>query len=179
MTREIRQLRTRIAYENPHIRVHEDIVRHPTGKETAYGVVEFRPGIGVLAADDRRRVLLLGQYRYPVRAFCWEIVNGTVEEGESPEAAARRELREEGGVEAAELISLGWYYPSAGITTEVCYLFLARGLTAVGGAPDATEQFEARWVAYDEALAMVERSELVGASTVLALLKAQRYLSGG
>lgn len=176
MTREVRQLSSRLVYENPHIRVREDQVVHPTGKQTIYGVVEFNSGIGVLVVDDQRRVLLLGQYRYPVRAYNWEIVNGTAEDDEPPAEAARRELREEAGIAAADLRSLGWYYPSAGITTEVCHLFLARDLTRVGDDPDSTEQFDRRWVPYEEALAMVARSEIAGSSSVIALLSARSIL---
>lgn len=171
--RKTRQLSTRTVYRNPHIRVREDQVEHGTGSRGLYGVVEFNPGVGVLAVDEAHQVLLLRLFRYPVQSWGWEIVNGTAEPGESPDAAARRELREEGGVAAADLMPLGWYHSSAGITNEACHLFLARELREVEDDPDATEQFERHWFPFADALDMIRNGEIRGASTIIALLESR------
>src|SRR4051812_49055840 len=81
----------RLVYENPWIAVREDQVIHPDGRPGIYGVVHFKNrAIGVLPVDDAGRIWLVGQYRYPLERYSWEIPEGGAPEGEAPEAAARR-----------------------------------------------------------------------------------------
>ena len=98
----------RVAYENPWITVwHDDVVR-PDGNPGIYGVVHFDAlAVGVVALDDEDRVLLVGQHRYPLDAYSWEIPEGGVPPGEDALDGARRELREESGVVAARHVELG------------------------------------------------------------------------
>ena len=94
-------LETRPVYENPWIAVREDQVLRPDGQPGIYGVVHFKnKAIGVLPVDDDGHVWLVGQYRYPLDAYSWEIPEGGGPEGEDPEETARRELREETGLVA-------------------------------------------------------------------------------
>jgi len=165
-------LTTRSVYENRWIRVREDEALMPDGRTTPYGVVECEDAVGVLPFVDPDHVLLVGQWRYVARAFFWEIPTGGVHPGEALEAAAQRELREEAGFEAGRLTRLCDFHSSKSVVEETAYLYLAEDLTPAPLAPDDTEFLEARVVAFDEALAMVERSEIKDSMTVIALLHA-------
>ena len=96
-----------VQYRNPWITVREDRVIQPDGQEGAFGVVEMTPGVSVLPVDDDGTVHLVRVYRYTLDRHCLEALAGGIEDDEDPQEAARRELREEAGIDAAELIDLG------------------------------------------------------------------------
>ena len=98
----------RVAYENPWITIWHDEVTRPDGEPGIYGVVHFANlAVGVLALDDADRVLLVGQHRYALDAYSWEIPEGGVPIGETPLEGAQRELREETGMDAATWREIG------------------------------------------------------------------------
>jgi ADP-ribose pyrophosphatase len=165
---------TRRVYENPWIRVREDIAEMPDGRTTIYGVVEARPAVGVLPFLDGGTVVLVGQYRYVARQFLWEMPTGAARVGESLEAAARRELIEEAGYDAGRLVTLCEFDSSKSVVDERCTLFLADDLRPVVALPDPTEFIEVRAFAFDEVVRMVETSEIKDAMTVIAVLHAAR-----
>jgi 8-oxo-dGTP pyrophosphatase MutT (NUDIX family) len=96
-----------VLYNNPWITVREDRVIQPDGQEGTFGVVEMKPGVSVLPVDDDGTVYLVRVYRYTLDRDSLEALAGGVEEDEDPVDAARRELREEAGIEATELVDLG------------------------------------------------------------------------
>jgi ADP-ribose pyrophosphatase len=163
---------SRAVYENPWMRLREDIAELPDGRTTIYGVVQCKPAVGVLPFLDEDTVVLVGQYRYVFGEFSWEMPTGGAHPGESPEEAARRELAEEAGYAAAELAPLCEFHTSKSIMEEVAYLYAARGLTPAGGGADPTEFIEVRAFPFAEALAMVRRSEIKDSMTVVAILHA-------
>jgi len=166
---------SRVVYENPWIRVREDQVVTPRGTPGIYGVVETRAATGVVAVDDAGMVQLVGQYRYPHDEYSWEIVEGGANPGESPDAAIRRELREEAGLEAARWESLGApVHLSNCLSNEVAYLFIARNLSRVERAPDETEELHLKRVSFWECLQMVDTGEIKDAMTIIAILRAAR-----
>ena len=165
---------TKSVYENPWIRVREDIAELPDGRTTLYGVVECRPCVGVLPFLDPDTVLLVGQYRYVARAFLWEMPTGATKAGESGEAAAQRELAEEAGYEAARLVELCEFHTSKSVLDETARLYLAEGLRPVTRVADPTEFIEVRAFPFDEVFRMVERSEIKDAMTVIGVLHAAR-----
>ena len=174
-----RTLATRVVYENPWIRVREDKVVRPDGKEGIYSVVSPRGvAVKIVALDAEQRIHLVRQYRYPTDFPSWEIPGGAAEGGESPIEVAKRELREEAGIEARSFEQLGGrIQTNNSILDEVGYLFLARDLIT-GGAPepDPEEAFEQRALPFEEALAMVERGEIEDVMTVVGLMRAARAL---
>jgi ADP-ribose pyrophosphatase len=169
-----RTLTTREVYTNPWIRVREDIAELPDGRTTLYGVIEVPPAVGVLPFLDERTVVLVGQYRYVARGFYWEMPTGGMKPGETEEAAAQRELTEEAGYEAARLVKLSSFYSSKSVLDEVAHLYLAEGLRPATRAGDDTEFIEIRTFPLDEVVRMVERSEIVDAMTIIAVLHAAR-----
>lgn len=95
------------------------------GREAIYDYIEIRSGISVIPFLTSDTVLLQREYRYPIRQWQYETVSGIIDPGETPEQAARREIKEETGYEADRLISLGSFYPSFGATNEEIFLFAA------------------------------------------------------
>lgn len=106
-------------------------------------VVDAPDWINVVPLTDDGRVVFVRQYRFGVAATTLEIPGGMCDDGETPEAAARRELREETGYEASEIVPLGWVHPNPAVQTNRCHTFLAAGARRVGDpTPDPNEEFE-------------------------------------
>jgi ADP-ribose pyrophosphatase len=123
----------------------------------------------VLVLDDRDRVLLVGQHRYALDAYSWEIPEGGVPDGETALDGARRELLEETGVVATEWRELARVHLSNSVSDELAVLFLATGLTQGAASPDGTEDLERRWVPFGEVLAMTLDGRISDAMTVIAV----------
>jgi 8-oxo-dGTP pyrophosphatase MutT (NUDIX family) len=160
----------RTAYENPWITVWHDEVTRPDGTAGIYGLVHFANlAAGVVVIDDDDRVLLVGQHRYALDEPSWEIPEGGVPSDELPLDGIRRELREETGVAATDWRELGRVHLSNSVTDELAVIYVARGLTHGDSQPEPTEQLEIRWVAFDEALAMVLDGRISDALTVMGI----------
>jgi len=169
-----RRLTSRPVYENPWIRVREDQVELPDGRTTLYGVVQCAGCVGVLPFVDAHTVVLVGQYRYVAGGFYWEMPTGAVKTGESEEAAVQRELAEEAGYEADQLIKLCAYHTSKSVVDETANIYLAEGLRPVTRRADPTEFIEVRAFHFDEVVRMVERDEIKDSMTIIAVLHAAR-----
>ncbi len=160
----------RLVYENRWIQVNEDQVRRPDGEPGIYGVVHFRNrAIGVVAIDERDWVCLVGQYRYPLDRYSWEIPEGGGPLEEAPLEAARRELQEETGLTAGRWQEILRADLSNSVTDEQAICFLATDLHAGSAAPEGTEQLQLRWVSFAEALRMVQEGEITDALSVVGL----------
>jgi 8-oxo-dGTP pyrophosphatase MutT (NUDIX family) len=160
----------RTAYENPWIRVFHDEVDRPDGSPGIYGVVHFRTrAVGVVAVGDDGRLLLVGQHRYTLDEYSWEIPEGGVDEGESLEDGARRELREETGFEAASWRQLCRITVSNSVTDERGALFLAEGLMPGVAAPEQTEDLVLRWASVDEVLDEIAAGSIHDVMTIAAV----------
>jgi ADP-ribose pyrophosphatase len=165
----------RIAYDNAWIQVLHDEVTRPDGQPGVYGVVHFRNrAVGVVAIDDQDRVALVGQQRYTLDRYSWEIPEGGVPFDEDPLEGARRELREETGLDASDWREIGRIELSNSVTDEIGLFYLASGLTQGEAAPEATEDLRLRWVPFAEVIAMIDRDELPDALTQLALERVAR-----
>ena len=160
----------RTAYENAWLTVWHDDVTRPDGEPGIYGVVHFRNlAVGVVALDDQDRVVLVGQYRYTLDAWSWEIPEGGVPPDEDPLEGARRELREETGIDAATWHELARVHLSNSVSDEAGILYLATGLTEGVASPEGTEALELRRVPFAEALAMTLDGRITDALSVVAL----------
>jgi 8-oxo-dGTP pyrophosphatase MutT (NUDIX family) len=159
-----------VAYENPWVVVYHDEVLRPDGRPGIYGVVHFRNrAVGVVALDGQDRVLLVGQYRYTLGAYSWEIPEGGAPAGEAPLSAARRELREETGYSAGCWRELLRAHLSNSVSDEEAFCYLATDLRPGEASPEGTERLQVRWVPFPEALDMTFRGEITDALSVLGL----------
>jgi 8-oxo-dGTP pyrophosphatase MutT (NUDIX family) len=172
-------LASREVYANPWIRVREDQVLRPDGSPGIYGVVSTNLAVGVLAVTGDDRVVLVGQWRYTLDAYSWEIVEGGADPGEDSRAAAARELAEEAGLHATSWERLGPDLAiSNSVTDEIAHLWLARDLRPVPRDPDPTEVLEVRHVTLDTALTMVDRGDITDVMSIAALLRFDRDRHG-
>ena len=154
-----------------------DEVVKPNGERGRYATMRMLPGISVLALDGEGFVYLVKQFRYAVGKESVEAVAGGVEGGESEEEAARRELREELGVEAGELVDLGLVDAVTSQVFSPSRIFLARDLKFGADADgDEVERLEPVKVRVEEAVRMVLEGEITQSTTAVLVLKADRYL---
>jgi 8-oxo-dGTP pyrophosphatase MutT (NUDIX family) len=163
-------LSSKRVYDNPWITVREDRVVRPDGQPGIYGVVHYKNlAVGVLAIEEDH-VYLVGQYRYPLKRYSWEIPEGGCPEDEEPLRAAQRELKEETGLEAARWQRLGEAYLSNSVADEYAVWFLATGLVPGEVGPEGTERLSVRRVPLHEALTMALDGEITDALSHLALM---------
>ncbi len=145
--------------------------------------VDHTGAVAVLAMDERDRVLLIKQYRHPVRARDWELPAGLLDlAGESPLAAAQRELAEEADLIAEDWNLLSEFMSSPGGSNEVIRVYLARGVSASSEAYERTDEeagIELRWVPLDQAVDAVLRRDLQNSILALAVLSAAAGQSRG
>jgi 8-oxo-dGTP pyrophosphatase MutT (NUDIX family) len=167
-----RTLASRTVYDNPWIRVREDEVIRPDGEPGIYGVVHLKnKAVGVLPIDAAGNIHLIGQYRYTLHQYSWEIPEGGCPEGEEPLETARRELLEETGLEARDWRLLGRAHLSNSVTDEEAFYYLATDLTQGEARPEGTERLERLCVPFEEAVRMVLSGEITDALSVIGILR--------
>ena len=160
----------RVAYENPWITVWHDEVDRPDGSPGIYGVVHFANlAAGVVAIDGDDQTVLVGQHRYTLDEWSWEIPEGGVPVGETALEGAQRELREETGVTATTWRELGRVVLSNSISDERAVLFVATDLAHGEPSPETTEALEVRWVPFAEAVAMTLDGRITDVMSVAAI----------
>lgn len=162
------------AYENAWIRVEHHNVLNPAGNPGIYGKVHFKnTAISIVAVDSEGYTYLVGQYRYTLNAYSWEVPEGgcSIESGESSLEAAKRELVEETGLIAAQWTELGEVYLSNSVSDEKAVMYLAQNLSQHQACPDETEQLKIRRIPLKEAIEMAQNGQITDALSVLSLLK--------
>src|SRR6266508_1887042 len=168
-------LSSRTIYANKWTQLREDVAELPDGRSTIYGVVTFGQCVGVLPFLGGDRVLMVRQYRYVQQEnHRWEMPTGGVHPGETPEAAAQRELQEEVGYSAGLLEWVSSYYTSKSVCDETAHLYLGYELVPAALPPDETEFLEIAALPFAEVLDLVLASEIRDGMTVIAVLHAAR-----
>lgn len=149
-------------------------VRLPSGVETDLEMIRHPGAAAVVPLTARGEILLVHQFRHAADGMLWEVPAGTLSPGEEPVACAHRELEEEAGVRAAEMISLGAILPAPGYTDERIHLFLARGLRPAAQNLDTDEVItEVRAIPLVDVLRQIAAAELIDAKSVVAICRAQ------
>jgi 8-oxo-dGTP pyrophosphatase MutT (NUDIX family) len=166
-----------IAYDNPWIQVRHREVINPSGGTGIYGVVHFKnTAIGIVPLDADGYTWLVGQYRYPLQRYSWEIPEGGAPLGTDLLASAQRELEEETGLFAEKWTPLLELHLSNSVSDEYGVAYLAEELRQGQARPEETEQLQVRRVPLSEAVRMVLEGEITDALSMLALLRADVYL---
>jgi 8-oxo-dGTP pyrophosphatase MutT (NUDIX family) len=167
-----RTLASEVRYDNPWITVVHHDVLGPDGNPGIYGTVHFKAvALGVVALDAEDRVHLIGQWRYPLDRYSWELPQGGGDPAIDPLLGIQRELREEAGLEARDWREILRLDLSNSVTDELAIIWLATGLTVGEPEPEGTEQLVRRVVPFDEALEMCLDGGITDAITVAALLR--------
>jgi len=160
-------------YDNPWITVTHEEVRRPNGSEGIYGVVHFKnQAIGVLPLDEQGNTWLVKQSRYTLGEFTWEIPEGGSPVGEDPLDSAKRELREETGLQADSWELLINIHTSNSVTDEVGFIYLARGLTQGPQALEDSEDIVVEKMPLSRAVDMALSGEITDALSIAALYRA-------
>lgn len=171
-----RTLAAREIYRNPWLAVTEYQVVRPDGLPGIYSVVDPGANATIVPLDAEGRICLVGQFVYPAREYLWSLASGRVDEGEDPQAAARRELLEETGLRADAWTLLGNYYLSPGISSQVSHIYLARDLHLGTAQPEGTERLSTRWLPLAAALDACCHGEIRDAVSVIGIWRAALLL---
>lgn len=166
----------RKVYDGRIVHLEVERVTLPNGVDVDLEIIRH-PGASAVVAEEDGAVILIRQYRYAGDGYIWEVPAGTLQPGELPDACARRELAEEAGVEASEVVLLGSILTTPGFCDERIHLFLARGLRAVATRHDhdevITDVSRLQWPAV---LGMIRSGEIVDAKSLVALYHAAHWL---
>jgi ADP-ribose pyrophosphatase len=174
MTDVPRVLSSRQIYEGRVVTLRVDEISLPQGGSAIREVVEHPGAVVMAAVDDSGSVCLVRQYRHAVGRELLELPAGALEDGEDPLEAAKRELREEAGLEAKDWTSLGFFYSSPGFANERLYAFLARQLSPVATDPDFDEDLTVVTLPLDDLLRHLV--EITDAKTLATLLLVRQEL---
>lgn len=167
-------------YRNAWIRLTHREVINPNGGEGIYGVVHFQNiAIGIVPLDEHGNTWLVGQYRYTLDRYSWEIPEGGCALDEKPLAAAKRELREETGITAGRWSPVLDLHLSNSVTDEAGKVFLAQELSFGEAQPEETEELQVRKLSLAEACEMVLRGEITDALAVAGLLRVKLMMESG
>ena len=167
-------------YLNPWIRVTEYKVINPSGGNGIYGKVGFRNlAVGVVPLDADLNTWLVGQFRFTLNQYSWEIPEGGAPEGTDPVLSAHRELLEETGLVADSMEKILEMHLSNSVTDEYGVIYLARNLTQQTACPEETEQLQVIKLPFEEVYNMVEDGRITDSMSVAAILKIKLMIADG
>jgi ADP-ribose pyrophosphatase len=173
-------LRSEVKFETPWISVVKHDVINPSGRESLYGVVNFKNvAIGILPLDENRNTWLVGQWRYPLNQYSWEIPEGGSPLNDDPLESAKRELKEETGLVADTYKEIGRIHTSNSVCNEFGILYLAIGLTQEEAEPEETEDLQVKKLPFEEAFQMVMSGEITDSLSMAAILKTRIMIDKG
>ena len=154
----------------------EDQVISPGGEKSIYGVVETSPAIAIVPLTSKLETYLVGQYRYPLNTYSWEVPEGGADPDESNLEAAKRELKEETGLRAQKWTYLSSLYTSNSITNEIGHIYLAEGLTAGVSEPEHTEDLTVKMIPFLDAYKMVMDFEIKDSLAIIGIIRVYEHL---
>lgn len=165
-----------VKYRHKLLEICEDQVTRPDNTPGVYAIARVKAGVSVLAVDDEGIAYLAQEFRYAIGRVSLEVVGGAIDEGEQAFEAARRELKEELGIEAEELIELGRVDPMTSLIDSPSYLFLARRLHLGEIHHEGSERIERIELPLAEAARLVYASEITHGASCVLILRAHKFL---
>lgn len=173
-------LESEVKYDNNWIRLTEHQVINPSGGKGIYGEVHFKNyAIGILPLDKNYDTWLVGQYRYPLNTYSWEMPEGGGPFNELPIESARRELLEETGLSAKSWKEIQRMHLSNSVSDELAIIYVAQDLIQGIAMPEETEQLVVKKMAFNDVYQMVLDGEITDSMTVAAVLKAKLMILNG
>ena len=166
---------SREVYQCSLFRVTEEEAKDPGGFDIKRSIVRHKGSAVMMAVDEKKRILLVRQFRLPAAKNLWELPAGKLDEGEKPLQAARRELKEETGYKAKNWKRLAGFWPSPGYVGEHMTIYLATGLTAGEPQPMEDERIECRWFTRQELDGMIRDGKIEDGKTIIGFLTWLRY----
>jgi ADP-ribose pyrophosphatase len=163
-------MNSRVLYRGPVFSVRRDSVVEPGNIKVVRDVVEHCGSVVLLPVFPDGRILLVRQYRHAVGRFLWELVAGRIEQGESPLAAARRELMEEAGYNASRYVQLLRFFPTPGFVSERMVLYRVEGLRRAQATPEADELIVSRKFSLPQLLRMIRRGTIADGKSIAGIL---------
>jgi 8-oxo-dGTP pyrophosphatase MutT (NUDIX family) len=165
-------LKSEQVYESAWIKVMRNECLNPANKPAVYSVVSFKNlAIGILPLDNENNTWLVGQFRYPINEYSWEIPEGGGPLGIDPLESAKRELKEETGIIASEFTEIMRLHLSNSATDELAIVYLAKGLSFEESEPEESEILQIKKVHINEAFRMVSEGKITDAISVAAIMK--------
>ncbi len=173
-------LNSKKIYDNNWISLTEHQVINPSGGEGIYGEVHFKNiAIGILPLDEDLNTWLVGQYRFPLKNYSWEIIEGGGLLDIDPITSAQRELAEESGLTAQMFTEIQRLHLSNSVSDELAIIYLAQGLQLGKSSPEETEELVIRKLPFDEAYHMVIDGTITDSMSVAAILKTKILIQEG
>lgn len=163
-------------YDGAIIKVQRDTIELPNGEKSFRELVVHNGAVCVVPITEDNMVYMVRQFRYPFKKVLLEVPAGKTDDGETPMQAAHRELEEEIGVKASELIDMGEIYPSVAFLTEVIHMYIARGFTPSKQQLDEDEFLEIVKMPFSEVVDLIIKGEITDGKTIASILKAQKIL---
>jgi 8-oxo-dGTP pyrophosphatase MutT (NUDIX family) len=172
-------IRSEKIYENPWISLTEHQVINPSGGKGIYGEVHFKNyAIGIIAIDEQDMIYLVGQYRYPLKQYSWELPEGGGPLDQNPLDSAKRELLEETGLVAQHWEEVLRMHLSNSVSNELGILYLAKDFEQFEAQPEETEQLVVKKIPFEEAYQMVIRGQITDSLTVAGILRVKLLMQG-
>nr|MBC7613055.1 NUDIX hydrolase [Pseudopedobacter sp.] len=166
-------------YENPWISLTEHQVLNPSGGDGIYGELHFKNyAIGIIAIDEMDHIILVGQYRFPLKQYSWELPEGGGPLNGIPLDSAKRELLEETGLVAKEWQEILRMHLSNSVSDELGILYLAKDFEQFEAEPEETEQLEVKKMPFEEAYQMVINGEITDSLSVAGILRVKLMRAG-
>ncbi len=167
-------------YDNAWINLTEHQVINPSGGKGIYGEVHFKNlAIGVVVLDDDHNTWLVGQYRFPLKAYSWEIPEGGGPLTADPIVSAKRELQEETGIIASTFTEIQKMHLSNSVSDELAIIYIAQDLQMGVSSPEETEELVVRKLTFEEAYQMVINGEITDSMSVAGILKTKILIEQG
>ena len=169
---------TKEVYDNPWIKLTEHDVTNPGGGKSLYGKVHYKNwALGIIPLDGDQNTWLVGQYRYTLDEYSWEIPMGGGPLDIPRLESAKRELKEETGLTATKWTEICKIHSSNSVTDEVGFAYLAEDLTQGETEFEETEDLRIRKLPFTEAVSMCDRGEITDSLSVAAIYRLARYLN--
>lgn len=173
-------LSSEIKYDNPWIQIEEHQVLTPAGNSSIYGEVHFKNmAVAIVPLDENYNTYIIGQYRFPMKTFEWEVPEGGCPKGETPLETAKRELREEVGMIANDFQLIQELQMSNCTTDELGYIFVAKGLEFVGTDHEETEVLTIKKIPFVDLFEMAMNGEIRDNLSLTAIYKTKFLLDQG